>query len=109
MGSDGHRSSSDPAEFLRVLESVSRGIRDPVAKLRFIRTSLSRYETVDRVVRRVPWSPVRLALYRWLSLEGLRHLLDTSSLGGPARIDVGTRMWLVFRRAGGVGRGSTRR
>jgi len=97
--------SSEPEEFLRALETVSGGIRDPVAKLRFIRTSLSRYETVDRVVRTVPWSPARHLLYRWLSLEGLRHLLDTKSLGRPARVDVATRVSLVFGRAAVVGLG----
>jgi hypothetical protein len=97
--------SSEPAEFLRTLEGVSRGIQDPVAKLRFIRTSLSRYETLDRVVRVVPWAPARRILYRWLSLEGLRHLLDTSSLGGPARVDLGTRISLVVGRAALVGLG----
>ena len=79
---------SEPDEFLHALESVSRGIRDPVAKLRFIRTSLSRYQALDRVVRAVPVAPVRRVLYRWLSLEGLRHLLDNNDsrrIAGPRR------------------------
>src|SRR5690349_18509483 len=92
-------------DFVRELERVSRGLRDPVAKLRFIRTSLSRYETMDRVVRTVPFAPARRLLYRWLSIEGLRHLLDTSSMGGPPRMDVATRMSLQFSRAAIVGLG----
>lgn len=95
--------SSD--EFLDALETVSRGLKDPVAKLRFIRTSLSRYQTVDRVVRNVPIPPVRRVLYRWLSLEGLRHLLDTSSLGARGPVDVATRVSLVFGRSAVVGLG----
>ena len=75
------RGSADREEFLAALETVSAGVRDPVAKLHFIRTSLSRFEALDRAVRTVPWAPARHLLYRWLSLEGLRHLLDTRSLG----------------------------
>src|SRR5258707_9586922 len=74
---------SEPEEFLHALESVSRGVGDPVAKLRFIRTSLSRYQTLDRAVRAVPSASLRRLLYRWLSLEGLHHLLDTSPLVPP--------------------------
>jgi hypothetical protein len=97
---------SEPDEFLHALESVSRGIRDPVAKLRFIRISLSRYQALDRVVRVVPMAPLRRVLYRWLSLEGLHHLLDTKALGAsPGRVDVATRVSLVFGRAAVVGLG----
>ena len=97
---------SEPEEFLHALESVSRGVRDPVAKLRFIRTSLSRYHTLDRAVRSVPSASLRRLLYRWLSLEGLHHLLDTSSLGAsPLRVNFATRVSLVFGRAAVVGLG----
>ncbi len=97
---------SEPEEFLHALESVSRGVGDPVAKLRFIRTSLSRYQTLDRAVRAVPSASLRRLLYRWLSLEGLHHLLDTSSLGAsPLRVNFATRVSLVFGRAAVVGLG----
>jgi len=98
---------SEPEEFLHALESVSRGVRDPVAKLRFIRTSLSRYQTLDRAVRAVPSASLRRLLYRWLSLEGLHHLLDdTSSLGAsPLRVNFATRVSLVLGRAVVVGLG----
>lgn len=105
-GRSPERASSDGAEFLAALESVSRGVRDPVAKLHFIRKSLSRHEALDRAVRTLPWAPARRVLYRWLSLEGLRHLLDTRSLGpSSARVDVATRVSLVFGRATVVGLG----
>src|SRR5947207_12052241 len=99
------RKPSEAEEFLQELESVSRGIRDPVAKLHFIRTSLLRHETLDRVVRTVPWAPARRVLYRWLSLEELRHLLGEASLATPARVSVATRLSLVFGRAAVVGLG----
>jgi len=95
---------SDPAEFLHALESVSSGIRDPVAKLRFIRTSLSRYKAVHRVVRKVPVAPVRRVLYHWLSLEGLRHLLETKAVG-PSGLNVATRVSFAFGRAAVMGLG----
>ena len=97
--------SSEPEEFLRELESVGRGVRDPVAKLRFIRASLSRYDTLDRVVRTVPFAPARRLLYRLLSLEGLRHLFHTTPFGVSAPLTVGTRVSLVFGRAAVVGLG----
>jgi hypothetical protein len=39
----------------------------------------------------VPFAGLRRALYRVLSLEGLRPLLDTRSLGGATPVDLGTR------------------
>ena len=50
-------------------------------------------------------APARGVLYRWLSLEGLRHLLDTKSLGGPGPVDLATRISLVFGRSALVGLG----
>src|SRR5258706_774804 len=99
------RTHSETEEFLHSLESVSRGIRDPVAKLHFIRASLVRYQSLDRVVRSVPVAPVRRVLYRWLSLEGLRHVLDDNKTRGtsPARVNVATRVSLVFGRAAVIG------
>ena len=43
-------------EYLRSLESVGSGIRDPVVKLRFIRTSLYRYAEAHPTVRAVPFA-----------------------------------------------------
>jgi hypothetical protein len=87
-------------EFEDALESVSRGIRDPAAKLRFLRQSISRYETLDHVVQGVPFAPVRRRLYRWLGLERLRHLLHTESLGAPRPVDGRTRRAVVLHRLG---------
>jgi hypothetical protein len=99
------RPPADREELLRALESVSAGIRDPVAKLRFIRTSLDRYRGLDRVVRVVPWAPARGVLYRWATIEGLRQLLDSTPQKGPARVDLATRVSLVFGRSAIVGLG----
>ena len=72
---------SDPPDFVDAVERASRGIHDPVAKLRFIRTSLARRQAVDGWVRRVPWAPVRVRLYRWLSIQGVQHRLNTNRFG----------------------------
>ena len=71
----------DPPDFVDAVERTSRSIQDPVAKLRFIRTSLARHEVADRWVRRVPWAPLRVRLYRWLSLDGVQHLLARNPFG----------------------------
>jgi hypothetical protein len=78
-------------EFVRALEEVSRGIQDPVAKLRYIRSSLARYQGADRFVRVVPFSGLRHLLYRYLSLDGIRHLLTTNPMGASLPVDQGTR------------------
>ena len=85
-------------EFVLALEEVSRGIRDPVAKLRYIRSSLARYQQADRCLRAVPFARLRQLLYRLLSLEGLRHLLSTNPMGAPVPVDTSTRR--SIRRAG---------
>ncbi len=64
------------------MEEASRGIHDPVAKLRYIRGSLAKYQQTDRAIRAVPFSPLRRLLARLLNLEAVRHLLsNASSLG----------------------------
>lgn len=78
---------------------MSRGIRDPVAKLRYIRGSLHRYQALDRCVRVIPVRGLRLQVYRWLSLEGLAPLLVADAFGGAPRIDSGMRSSLLARRA----------
>jgi len=96
----GHRTATEPGtEFLTALESRSDMIHNPVAKLRFIRTSLSRYQRLDRLVGLVPSPLVRRWLYRQLSLEGLRHLLTSNSLGGALPISRRTRLSLFLGRA----------
>ncbi len=55
------------------MEEVSREIHDPVAKLRFLRTSLRDYPRVSQV-EDVPSGRARRVLYRWASFEHLRGL-----------------------------------
>jgi hypothetical protein len=85
------------SEFLAALEATSRGIKDPVAKLRYIRGSVSRYARQQRMVEALPWDGARAALYRWLSLESLRPLL-TSNPNGSALVSAETRRNLAASR-----------
>jgi N-acetylmuramoyl-L-alanine amidase len=81
----------DADEFVLALEEVSRGIQDPVAKLRYIRGSLARYQQADRCVRAVPFAGLRHLIYRLLSLDGIRHLLTSNPMGASVPVDLGTR------------------
>jgi hypothetical protein len=74
----GRRTGDD--DFLAAVESVSKGIDDPVSKLRYIRGSLERFESADSVVRVVPFAPLRRRMYRWLNLERVRPLLGHRTL-----------------------------
>jgi hypothetical protein len=76
---------------------VSRGIADPVAKLRYIRHSLADYQAADRHVRAVPSPWLRRLLYRVLSLVGLRHVRDTRSFGYRAPVEASGRMLILSR------------
>ncbi len=67
--------------FMTDLDARSRTIRDPVAKLRYIRESLARYEAADRKVQAVPLSPLRWLLYRLTKLDHLRPLFTTNPNG----------------------------
>jgi hypothetical protein len=62
-----------PKEYVEAVEAVSREIRDPVAKLRFLRTSLRDFPRVSPV-EEVPSGAARRVLYRWASFEHLRTL-----------------------------------
>jgi hypothetical protein len=62
-----------PKEYVAAVEEVSREIHDPVAKLRFLRTSLRDYGHVSQV-EEVPSGAARRVLYRWASFEHLRAL-----------------------------------
>src|SRR5262249_884635 len=106
MNRDGSRPSSvDANEFLRSVENVGHGIQDPVAKLRFLRTSLYRYRAF-RSVRSVRFAPARRVLYRWLSLEGLRDLLHRPNLrNARAPLSMGTHLSMAIGRAAVVGLG----
>lgn len=97
--SSGSRRPQAGADWVDALDSVSRSIRDPVAKLRFIRTSLARYQRLDRWLRVVPYAPLRRALYRWLHLEGLQYLLGPHPLGVPLSLDRSARRVILVGRA----------
>lgn len=85
-------------ELLGALEQAGRGIRDPVAKLRFIRSGIARYRTWDRILQAVPFGPLRRWLYRRLSLEGLRSLMKTNPLGATPIVAPAMRRALVLNR-----------
>lgn len=86
-----------PGDFVADVEEASRGIRDPVAKLRFIRESLASRQAVDGMLQRVPFSPLRTGLYRLLRLERLQHL----AIGTPldARAPANGSQALIASRA----------
>jgi hypothetical protein len=67
-------------ELLREIESVSRGIRDPAAKLRYLRASLAEKPRLEERLSAVPGASVRKALYRWANLEKGRKLAGKSSV-----------------------------
>ncbi|HEY2941703.1 MAG TPA: N-acetylmuramoyl-L-alanine amidase [Vicinamibacteria bacterium] len=77
--------SRRPKEYVEAVEEVSREIRDPVAKLRFLRTSLRDYPRVSQV-EEVPSGHARRVLYRWASFEHLRVLSAKEPVAavGPA-------------------------
>lgn len=85
-------------ELLAALEQASRGIHDPVAKLRFIRASIGRYRTWDRALQLVPVGPLRRWLYRRLSLEGLRALMKSNPMGATPLIHPRVRRALALNR-----------
>ena len=91
------------SEFVRALEQVSNGIRNPVAKLRFIRICLARYERRRRWIDALPWESVRRRLYHWLGLEELRYLLRANSLGAAVKLDKQTRISLLMSRVAHAG------
>ena len=98
--------------FMSDIEAKSRTIRDPVAKLRYIRESLARYQEADRRVQAVPISPVRWLLYRITRLDRMRPLYSTNPNGAvpapaaaapvPARSGAGWAIALVGAAALGL-------
>ena len=93
--------ATDPdrgGELERAIGSVSRGITDPVAKLRYIRRSLAECQAADRHLRAVPSPWLRRVLYRILSIAGLRHAFDTRSLGYRVAGDAAGGRLLVLSR-----------
>lgn len=67
------------------LDAICSGMRDPVAKLRFIRESLHHYGAMRKRVGWVPSASLRRALYVWLAIERFRPLVDRGKLLPAAR------------------------
>jgi hypothetical protein len=68
------RSESRSSEFVRELELVSGAIRDPVAKLRYIRGALADYASLEGTVQLIPWGAARRVTYRHLSERALERM-----------------------------------
>ena len=91
-------------EFVRKLETRSRDIHDPVAKLKYIRSSLARYQAIDKAVGHViPWTPARRSLYWLFSLRGLRQFLAMTPMAAQDAVEERRRSALILRRGFAVG------
>ncbi|MCU0242386.1 MAG: N-acetylmuramoyl-L-alanine amidase [Vicinamibacteria bacterium] len=90
-------------EFAAALDHACQGIRDPIVKLRYIRDSLARYQLLLRIVNRLPCSPLRRAIYRWLSLEGMQHLILSHPLGSAVTSTRRVRRALIMSRLAAIG------
>jgi hypothetical protein len=88
-----------PDEYVEAVEAVSREIHDPVAKLRFLRTSLKDYPRLSPV-EGVPSGRARRILYRWASLESLRVLSGKEPVASVA--PGAPRKTLVTRTAAAI-------
>lgn len=69
---------------LEELERRSRSISDPVEKLRFLRRSLERCESVDEKVQAVPGAPLRWLARRLTGVDELRPLFSGNPNGALA-------------------------
>ena len=69
------------ADPIAELEERCRTIRDPVKKLRYVRRSLERYESLDERFQAVPLAPVRWALYRMSRVDRARALFSPNPNG----------------------------
>ena len=78
-------SRPDVREYETALDTICSHMRDPVAKLRFIRDSLAHYDTLKRRVGWVPSAPFRRRLYVWLAIERFRPVLLRGELPPTAR------------------------
>jgi len=64
-----------------LLEAKGRAIRDPVLKLRFLRQSLERFETLDERLQVLPGAPLRWMAYRLTGVEEVRPLFSSNPWG----------------------------
>jgi hypothetical protein len=70
-------------EFVDAVESAGREIRDPVAKLRFLRESLARQQAVDPWLCFVPFAPLRRRLGPWLAGDAGQRFLAAIPFAAP--------------------------
>jgi hypothetical protein len=88
--------SPDP---IAALEAKSSGIADPVEKLRFLRRSLERYESVDQKLQAVPGGPLRWLAYRFTRVDAARPLFSANPNGAlDAKTRTGTPLPRRARR-----------
>ena len=66
---------------LAALEATGRTIRDPVEKLRFLRHSIERFETLDERLQLLPGAPLRWVAYQLTGVEETRPLFSRNPWG----------------------------
>ncbi len=66
---------------IAALDAQCRTIRDPVEKLRFLRRSLERFETLDERLQVLPGAPLRWVAYRLTGVEEARPLFSSNPWG----------------------------
>ena len=66
---------------LAALEAKGRTIRDPVEKLRFLRHSIERFETLDERLQMLPGAPLRWLAYQLTGVEEARPLFSRNPWG----------------------------
>jgi len=66
---------------LAALEAKGRTIRDPVEKLRFLRHSIERFETLDERLQMLPGAPLRWVAYQLTGVEEARPLFSRNPWG----------------------------
>ncbi len=93
-----HPRAAPRREFMTALDTVSKEIRDPVAKLRYMREVLASYEAIDQRVSAVPGALIRRWLYRWTSLEGLQRWVSSGAVRGKRALGPASRRYLFFSR-----------
>ncbi len=80
------------------LEARGREIADPVEKLRFLRRSLERYESVDQKLQAVPGGPLRWLAYRFTRVDTARPFFSANPNGTLEQPTRGTPMPRRARR-----------
>jgi N-acetylmuramoyl-L-alanine amidase len=66
---------------LAALQAKGRTIRDPVEKLRFLRKSIERFESLDERLQVLPGAPLRWVAYQLTGVEETRPLFSDNPWG----------------------------